>query len=255
LFIFAAAAAAQQPAHPAESAGIPVRHAEGTVHGFLELRTEAGELIAHGDLLQVVKDGAIESRMVFHLPDSAAFDESVTFTQDGVFAMQSYHLVQRGALFPFDIDATMARSGRYVIKTTAHEKGAHEKQFTGTLDLPADVYNGMVVTIAKNVPVTASETVHIVAFTPEPRVIGLELVPSGTQHVLLGRHEESAQEFTLKPKLGAAVALFAKVLGKAPPDSHAWIVTDDVPAFVRFVGPMYMGAVWRLELASPTWPH
>jgi hypothetical protein len=40
-----------------------------------------------------------------------------------------------------------------------------------------------------------------------------------------------------------------------PPDSHAWIVTDEVPAFVRCVGPLHsMGPVWHLELASPRWP-
>jgi hypothetical protein len=30
-----------------------------------------------------------------------------------------------------------------------------------------------------------------------------------------------------------------------------WIVTEDVPAFVKFEGPLYMGPVWRIELAAP----
>jgi len=40
-----------------------------------------------------------------------------------------------------------------------------------------------------------------------------------------------------------------------PPDYRAWIITDEVPAFARFEGPLYTtGPVWRIELASPRWP-
>jgi hypothetical protein len=41
-----------------------------------------------------------------------------------------------------------------------------------------------------------------------------------------------------------------------PPDSHAWIVTDDVPAFVRYAGPLHaLGRGLHLELLSPRWPE
>jgi hypothetical protein len=56
----------------------------------------------------------------------------------------------------------------------------------GTLDLPPDVYNGLVLTVAKNLPKGASETVHLVAFTPAPRLIQLELAPAGEHKVLVG---------------------------------------------------------------------
>ena len=33
------------------------------------------------------------------------------------------------------------------------------------------------------------------------------------------------------------------------------VLTDEVPAFVRFEGPLHpAGAVWRIELTSPRWP-
>jgi hypothetical protein len=193
--------------------------------------------------------------MIFHFADTAtAFEETVRFTQSGVFAMESYHLVQHGSAFPFAIDASLARDGRYTVRTTSKARDAVEKQYTGKLDLPADVANGLVITLAKNLTATEPRTVHIVAFTPEPRLIGLKLMPSATHQVTLGGHEESATEFVLKPELGAALHFFAALAGKAPPDSHAWIITDDVPAFVRFEGPMYYGPVFRLTLASPAWP-
>ena len=113
----------------------------------------------------------------------------------------------------------------------------------------------MPITIAKNLAPGDTQTVHIVAFTPKPRLIGLEIAPSGSARVKFGRHTETAVHYKLKPKLGALVKVFATLLGKAPPDSDTWIITDDVPAFVRFEGPMYSGPVWRLDLASPSWPE
>jgi hypothetical protein len=248
------AATAQQHARRVAPAGIPVRFAEGTVHGFMELRTTDGALLAPGDLTQRVGDRGIVSKMVFHFPDTSVFEETVVFSQQRVFAMQSYHLVQRGPAFAADLEATLLSSGAYVVVSRSHPDGK-EQRYAGSLVLPPDVSNGMVITIAKNLSASDTETVHIVAFTPQPRLIGLQLVPSGSERVLFGRHTETAVTFTLKPKLGVLVGVFARLQGKVPPDSHAWIVDDGAPAFVRFEGPMYSGPVWRIVLASPVWPH
>ena len=241
------AAITQQPARRVTPAAIPVHYSEGTVHGFLELRTAADSLLAHGDLLQVPGDSGIESRLIFHFADSSVFEETVSFTQHGVFTMQSYHLVQSGPAFAEDLEVALSRSGHYVVKTKAH-------QYTGRLDLPADVYNGMIITIAKNLSPQTSATVHIVAFTPKPLIIPLEIVPSGVQRMLLGQHAETAVRYTLKPKLGVLLRFFAQLKGQSPPDGHLWIITDGVPAFVRSEGPLYSGPVWRIDLTSPSWP-
>ena len=84
---------------PLAAAPVAVRFAEGATHGFLQLRTVDGGLIASGDLLQVGRGGKVECRMVFHFKDESLFDEKVVFTQRRVFAMESYHLVQRGPTF------------------------------------------------------------------------------------------------------------------------------------------------------------
>jgi hypothetical protein len=148
------------------------------------------------------------------------------------------------------------RGGRHVHPAWClHDKDGEEKEYSGRLDLPPDVYNGMVITIAKNLVKGDTQTVHIVAFTPKPRLIGLEIAPSTSERIKFGRHSETAVHFKLKPKLGVLVKVFATLLGKAPPDSDTWIVTDDVPAFVRFEGPLYSGPVWRLDLTSPSWPR
>lgn len=237
----------------AESGAVPVRYAEGTVHGFLKLSSAEGKLLAHGDMLQIVTAGGIERRMVFRFLDGSLFDEAVTFTQRGVFALQTYHLVQRGPAFPDDLDAMLSHAGSYAVRTTSHADGkAHA--YEGTIALPHDLYNGMETTIALNLAPGSTATVHVVAFTPEPRVIGVEFDPAGTEQVKFDGHAENAVQYVVKPKLGFLMRLGAKLTGKSPPDSHLWIVTDDVPAFVRSDGWLYSGPVWRVSLTSPSAP-
>jgi hypothetical protein len=239
---------------PLAAAPVPVRFAEGSLHGFLVLSTPEGALIASGDLLQVSRDGEVGSRLVFHFKDGSVFDETVVFTQRNVFTLQSYHLVQRGPVFPEDTEISLERaSGKYHVKTRARKDG-REKVRDGTLDLPPDTYNGMVLTVVKNLSRGAGETVHMVAFTPAPKLIKLKLIPADEQKILVGGSEKTATHYVLKPILGTWLKLFASLLGRVPPDNHAWIVTADVPAFVKFEGPLYMnGPVWRIELTSPRW--
>lgn len=235
---------------PIKPEAVSVRWAEGTVHGFVELRTQSGALLAHGDLLQIPHDSDIESRLVFHFRDSSDFRETVTFSQHGVFRLETYHLVQSGKAFAADLDVTLSGNGDYVVKTTSHKDGTR-KEYTGRLDLPSDTYNGMIPIIGKNVDRKAGRTVHIVAFTPKPIVLPLAFIPSATERITLGNHSENTVRFTLKPKLNALQRIGAALKRQTPPDSYLWIVTDEVPAFLRFEGPLYSGPVWRVELTSP----
>jgi hypothetical protein len=240
---------------PLAAAPVPVRFVEGSLHGFLGLSIPEGVLIASGDLLQVGRDGEVQSRLVFRFKDGSVFDETVVFTQRNVFTLQSYHLVQRGPVFPEDTGISLERaSGKYRVKTRDRKDG-REKVYDGTIDLPLDAYNGMILPVLKNLPGGTGETVHMVAFTPVPKLIRLELVPAGEQKILVGGSEKTATHYVLKPMLGIWWKLFASLLGRMPPDNHAWILTADVPAFVKFEGPLYMnGPVWRIELTSPRWP-
>ena len=239
-----------QAVHRVKPQGIPVRFPEGMVHGFLDLRTASGALLANGDLLQTQKPGGMEIRMIFHFPDTSLFEETVLFTQQHEFSLRSYHLVQRGPAFARDLDASLQASGQYLVKTRSHSDG-ESSEFAGTLEMPPDVSNGLVITLLKNLTRRDTQTVHIVAFMPKPRMVSLELAPMSEVQVTHGRRREAAVDFSLKPKVGGVVGLFAKILGKIPPDSHVLIVVDEVPAFVRFEGPLYDGPIWRIELAAP----
>jgi hypothetical protein len=242
---------------PRPSAAVPVsvRFAEGATRGFLTLRNVDGDRLASGELLQISRGNEVESRMVFRFTDGSVFDETVVFTQERVFTVQHYRLVRRGPAFPADTEITLARASRtYRVTTTARSDGQPE-MWEGTLDLPPDVYNGMVLTVLKNLPPKANATVHLVAFTPTPRLIPLELAPAGEEPVRIGDHTAPATRYVLRPKLGIWLTLLATLLGRVPPDAHAWILTDDVPAFVQFAGPLFpTGPVWLVTLASPRGP-
>ena len=244
-------AAAVQRAGDDDDAALPVRFAEGSLHGFLELRTAAGGYLASGDLLQRLRGNILESRMVFHFADSSYFEEAVDFTQRGVFSLIRYRLVQRGPAFERDLDARLERNGRYTVKS--RKRGEAEERDEGTLELPPDIANGMVIVLLKNLPAGRAEQVHVVAFTPKPRLIGLELAPEGQDDVAMGRRTVSTRRYVFKPKLGTLLGIAARVTGQFPPDSYAWIVTDDAPAFVRFQGPLYDGPAWRIDLVGPQW--
>ena len=232
-----------------------MRFTEGVAHGFLSLRTPEHGFIASGDLLQVVRRGAVESRMVLRFKDGSVLDETAVFTQERVFTLQSYRLLQKGPTFTEDTEISMERkTGKYHVKTTARDSGK-EAMLDGSLTLPADTYNGMALNVAKNLRKGATATVHMVAFTPTARLIQLEVSTAGEHKVLVGELAKSATHYVFKPKPGAWLTAISTLLGRMPPDSHAWIVTDDVPAFVRYAGPLHaLGPVWHLELTSPRWP-
>jgi hypothetical protein len=117
--------------------------------------------------------------------------------------MRSYRLRQRGPISTEDTEISLERATRtYRVKTKAHKNG-QKKVLEGTLDLPPDVYNGMVLTIAKNLPKGASETVHMVAFTPAPRLIKLEVTPVDEHKALIGDLTKPAIHYLFKPRLGS----------------------------------------------------
>jgi hypothetical protein len=87
-----------------------------------------------------------------------------------------------------------------------------------TIDLPLDAYNGMAPTVLKNLSSGACETIHMAVFTPEPKLIKLELVSAGEDRMSVGGSEKNAIHYVLKPVLGIWLKFFASLLGRLPPD-------------------------------------
>jgi len=227
-------------ASPARSAPIAVQYQEGLVRAFPVLRTTDNEMLAQGDFAQVARGDQVTARLVFRFKDGSLYDETVVFSQRDRFTLLNYRIVQRGPSFPETLEASIDRqTGRYEVRYRADEESA-EEHLSGTLALPDDAYNGMLSLIVKNLRPGASETVSIVAFTPKPRVVTLQLLPLATERVPAGE----VVRYHIRPKLG----LFLSLLVTDVPDTRIWILPGEAPAFLKAEGPLYfMGPIWRVE--------
>ena len=241
----------------ATAAPIPVRFVEGATHGYLILRDERGDRLADGEMIQKTHGELVDGQLVFRFKDGSLHDERVSFTQKQVFTLQSYKLLQRGPSFPTEIDLAMERkTGEYRLQSSRN--GSADEPLAGRIDLPDDVSNGMVMTLLRNLTPGHGETVHFIAFSPDPKVIELKLVPTTKTSIRIGDAAKQVTRYALEPQLGSLTMFFGKLLGKLPNafHYHFWLLTEDVPAFGGFEGPLYLnGPTWRIEqtTASHTW--
>src|SRR5207344_2373445 len=153
-------------------APVAVRFPEGVTHGFLIVRSLTGETIGQGEMTQVVKEGdLVESQLLSRFKDGSLHDEKVAFSQQRVFTLISYRLVQRGPSFPEQLDVSIDRgSAQYTVRSQRGAEGKEDVK-SGQFDLPKDVYNGMLIMVSKNLSKGADQTVSVLAFTPAPQVV------------------------------------------------------------------------------------
>jgi hypothetical protein len=237
-----------------EADPVKVRLKEGSSRGFLVMSPPGGTPIAYGELRQKSTGNAIESRLLLNFTDGSLYDETVTFSQDSVFRLETYRHVQHGASLPTSAISFDRKSGRYKARTQ-EKKGDEEKVASGSLEMPSDLYNGLTLTLLKNLPVGTGAKVKMAAFTPKPRLITMELTSEGEDRVVVGREIKKATRNLVKLEVGGLSGLIAPIIGKDPPDLRYWLIPGDVPAFARFEGAMYLnGPVWRLELMTVEWP-
>jgi hypothetical protein len=244
------------PGRTAVAEQVAVRHTEGLVRGFLVLRTLEGETLAGGDLNQVFRGGRVTNRLVFRFKDGSIHDETAVFTQRRSFRLVSYHLVQKGPAFRVPMDVSIdGPAGRVTVRYT--DEDGKEKVETEQERLPADVANGMVLTLAKNIaPGTQETIVSMVGATPKPRLVELKITPVGREPFSAGGRRYEAIHYVVKVDIGGITGLLATLLGKNPPDHHVWVIGGQAPGFVKAEGPLYLGGPpWRIELASPVWPQ
>jgi hypothetical protein len=234
---------------------VSVHHKEGLIHGFLVLRTLDGQVLADGDLTQVARQDRVTNHLVFRFHDGSVHDETTIFSQEKQFRLLSYRLIQKGRSFPRPLEVAFNASSGQV---TVHSKNDDGKEKTATehVDLPADVANGLVTTLLKNVaPGAAPMTVSMLAATPQPRLIKLHISLRGQEPFTLGNSRYKASHYVVKVDIGGLTGVLAQLLGKQPPDTHIWVLGGEAPVFVKSEGPMYFGGpVWRIELAAPEWP-
>jgi len=237
-----------------EAEPVAVRYTEGSLHGFLVLRTLDDKLLAQGDLTQTVRGDQVTARLVFQFKDGSIHEETTVYSQRQRFQLISDRLVQKGPTFPQPLEMSIDGTTGQVTVRYRDEKGEHKSE--AKLEIPSDLANGILPKLLMNARSdTMPKTVSLIAATPKPRLVKLAIAAAGLERFSIGGSPRQATHYIVKVEIGGIAGLLAPLLGLQPPDSHVWILGGEVPAFVRAEQPLYVGGpVWKIELASPVWP-
>jgi hypothetical protein len=242
---------------PSSSRGEPVavRHSEGLAHGFVILQTPEGTTLADGDLIQTSSGARVTTRLLLRFKDGSRHEETTVYTQRTRFRLLSSHVVQNGPAFKTQKESTIdVRRGQVTVRyTDEHGKEVVSQEHP---ELPADLANGMTMVLLKNIlPTTPKTTVSMLAFTPKPQLVQLEISPAREDPFSIAGSSRKAIHYVVKVHVPGLTGAVASVLGKIPPDSHIWILGGEAPAFVAAETSLFSGGPqWRIELASPKWP-
>lgn len=235
---------------------VGVHHPEGTLHGFLSITTDQGQVLAQGDLINIVHGNRVTARLTFHFRDGSIDDETTVFTQQGVFRLISDHHIQRGPYFPRPLDMSInAQKGIVVMRTPG--KDGKDEIVTEHMKMPEDLYNGLVTPVIKNLNPDAPETkVSMIVASPKPRLVSLAINPRTPEKFELASFSHKALVYQIKIGLGGVAGLIAPLIGKQPPNIAIWIEDGEMPAFLRETGPLFAdGSVVSITLIGPTWPQ
>jgi len=238
-----------------QAAPILVRHVLGTMHGFLDLRSDDGKVVASGDLVQTASGGNITAQLTFHFTDGSVDDETTVFSQRRVFQLITYHHIQKGPFFPHPIDLMIdGRTGSVTVHSTG--KDGKDDVKTRTMKLPPDLADGLVSNIIENIRPGAAETrIPVLAATPDPRIVTLAISPRAEDPYSLAGTGRKGMHYEIKIEIGGVAGIVAPMIGKQPPNIQVWIIGGQAPCFLREQGPLYAdGPVLTMELVSPTWP-
>ena len=240
---------------PAGAEPVAVVHSEGVAHGFLTVRALDGTVLGDGDLIQRARGDRVTAKLIFRLNDGSSREETTVYTQREFFRLLSNRVVQKGPAFRIPMESSIdALSG--IVKVRYTDEDRQEKVIEKRLEVPEDLSNGLMLVLLKNIPRGAAKTtVSMFAMTPEPRAVKLEFTLGGEEPFAILGSMRKALRYTVKVNVPGATGAIASLLGKTPPDSRVWIVGGEAPTFLKAESSVYSGGpMWRIELASPSWP-
>lgn len=238
----------------AQAQQVAVRHTEGLVRGFLVMTDENDHPIADGDLTQVAHGSRVVNHLTFHFRDGSLQDETAVFSQRGHFRLISDHIIHKGPAFPHPLEVWIqAASGDVKVITT--DDNGKPQTFTDRLRLPADLSNGLVLTLLKNLaPDSGPLELSYVATTPKPRLVKLHITAEGKEPFYVGALKRMATHYVVRVEIGGLTGLVAPLIGKQPQPTHVWVLEGEGPAFIRMEGPIYVGGpICHIQLSSPSW--
>jgi len=233
---------------------VTVHRIQGYVHGFVVLKDLNDKVLASGNLTQTPSGGRVSTKFVLNFKDGSLYEETAVYLQRHVFHLLSYRQVEKGPSFKTPETLSFDTStGNVTVEYT--DKEGKAKVAAEQLSLPDDLANGILSMLIANVDPAVETTLSMVVSTPKPRLVKLKISASGEDFYSVAGSRGKATRYTIKVDIGGVTGVVAKVAGKAPPPMYMWVAASG-PAFLKSEGPLYEdGPVWRIELASPSWPE
>jgi hypothetical protein len=205
-------------------------------------------------MLQHSEGDHLKARLVFRFKDGSLYDDNVVFSQKGTFRILTEHLIEKGPSFKQASDTFLDTTTGEVKVQSTDEKGKQENR-QDKVEMPADLVNGILSLVVKNIKPGVPQTLSMLVTTPKPRIVKLNVATDGEEPVYGGGVRVSAIRYRVKIDIGGVAGVAAKILGKQPADMLFWILKSDVPGFLKMRGQLYQdGPIWQMELSTPTWP-
>jgi hypothetical protein len=229
---------------------VAMRFTEGSGRGFLSLRSPEGTLLATGEQVEVIHGTRGRTHLVYRFKDGSTNEETTVFSIATTLRLISYHLVQKGPAFPTQADMTIDVPAGQVTMVTTDDTGKTKREVEH-MDLPADLYNGIMSLALRNIDPKAPPTVSYMAATAKPQIVKVVLSNAGLDPFTAESAAVKATHYVLKIDIQGIKGVIAPLVGKQPPDQHVWILTGDAPAFVASQTTFFMGApLWRTAPAE-----
>jgi len=235
---------------------IAVRQSQGLTRGFLIMHSLDGKVLGTGELIQTAHGEHLTTRVVFHLRDGSIDEDTASFIQHGTLQLETDHHIQKGPFFkkPSDLLIDMA-SGN--VTSRSIDKDGKEKIEVEHMDLPNDVYNGLMEAVLLNVAHDTPEfKVGMVLPSGKGRLVKLAIRPDGEGTFSAVGLRHKATIFRIKIELGGVAGVIAPIVGKQPADTMVWIVEGEAPGFVRQIGQLSEdGPIVSIELSGTSFPR
>jgi hypothetical protein len=215
----------------ARARAIELHTMPGALHGFPSMSDEAGHVMASGELAQELHGTELVARVRWRFRDGHRAEEEDTFTIRPELAQRtfSWRETKEGGAERrrFEVDLESGRASATVAD------GAHPLHEDVKLEVPRGrSFAGFGVALAASeLPLDhegATEEISVVAFTPRPRAVTLQIRRGKEESVRAEGRSIASDEFTLHPKLPFPVALFVH-----PKDAHLWFTHRPPRALVR----------------------
>lgn len=234
---------------------VPVHYPEGTSHGHFIVRSLNGKEIGKGDLTETLDGHRVSARLTLSFNNGSLYDETTHFTQDGVFRLLDYRLLQKGPSFKGTLEMAIdAVNGVVTVRCDGgQEDSCKGRVWTKHLQIPPDLANGIVPFLVRNISPKADKVqVSMIVATPKPRLVHVSISPTALQTFPFRGSKLEATRYALTVDPGGMLGPLVKIAGRQPPPSFVWMLHDKVPSFLMAQQAFIDGPVCRIELASPT---